>query len=60
MADKHPSQTGLNELLSTSPAAKAYFMSLPEDAQGTILQHSDRVHSLEDLRSYADSLSYGG
>ena len=42
---------GLNDLLSHDCRAKEYYLTLPEDAQGMLQQHTTGIHSLEDMRS---------
>lgn len=40
----------LNLLLSQNPQAKSYFLSLDEQEQGLLIQSSDSVQSLADMK----------
>lgn len=40
----------LNDLLRNNPQAKSYFMSLDEQEQGLLIQSSDSVQSLADMK----------
>ncbi len=50
---------GLNDLLSQNRQAKDYFLSLPDYIQGMIQQRTDRIHSEDTLRRYAENLLAG-
>ena len=45
----------LNALLSSSESAKTYFMALPDYVQGMIQQRTCDVHSMDELRRYAET-----
>ena len=49
----------LGSLLSANDTAKEYFMSLPDYVQGMIQQRSDNVHTVDELRGYAENLLAG-
>ena len=40
----------LNDLLRNNPQAKSYFLSLDEQEQGLLIQSSDSVQSLADMK----------
>ena len=49
----------LGELLKRDLAAYDYFTSLPVYARSMIAQHSENMHSLEELQNYADNVLRG-
>lgn len=44
----------LNDLLSTNLDARQFFLTLPEDAQGALIQSSNSIHTVEDLQTLAE------
>lgn len=46
----------LNELLALNYCAKQYFMTLPEDAQGALIQNTQSIHTEEELHRMAQSV----
>ena len=49
----------LGELLKRDLAAYDHFTSLPVYARSMIAQHSENMHSLEELQNYADNVLRG-
>lgn len=47
---------GLGDLLSHDFRAKEFFLTLPEDGQGVLQQHSDHIRSIEDMRRFTSGL----
>ena len=56
MSDKRTYAKNLNALLSTSESAKTYFMALPDYVQGMIQQRTCDVHSMDELRRFAENM----
>lgn len=50
---------GLGEMLKNDPAAFDYYTSLPQYVRSMIARRSQNVHSMEELRNYADNLLRG-
>ena len=40
----------LNDVLSSNQKAKQYFLTLPENVQGALIQNTNQIHNLDDLR----------
>ena len=49
----------VNELISQNYKAKEFFMTLPEDVQGKIVQRTQSITSYEVLRDYGEALLRG-
>ena len=47
---------GLDIALAKNRTAMNYFHSLPESAQEQIKEHTQSIHSKEEMQSYVDSL----
>ncbi len=56
MSEKRHYAKNLNALLSSSESAKTYFMALPDYIQGMIQQRTCDVHSMDELRRYAETM----
>lgn len=50
---------GLGEMLKSDDAAFDYYTSLPQYVRSMIARRSQNVHSMEELRNYADNLLRG-
>lgn len=42
--------SNIHNLLDNDPEAKEFFMSLPEDAQGVLIGHSNTIHSADEMK----------
>ncbi len=43
----------LNDLLAKDERAKQFFLSLPEDIQGSLIQNTNEIHNADELRFHA-------
>lgn len=43
----------LNDLLAKDNKAKQFFLSLPEDAQGALIQSTHQIHNADELYFHA-------
>lgn len=40
----------LNDVLSSNQKAKQYFLTLPENVQGALIQNTNQIHNPDELR----------
>lgn len=45
----------LNDLLAEDVAARQFFLTLPEDAQGALIQSANDIHTRKELKALAET-----
>ena len=49
----------LNDLLAKDERAKQFFLTLPEDAQGALIQNTCQIHNADELYFHARQILNG-
>lgn len=48
----------LNDLLARDQQAKQFFLTLPENAQGALIQNTNQIHNADELYFHAQQVMY--
>lgn len=46
----------LNDLLAKNQKAKQFFLTLPENIQGALIQNTNQIHNADELYDYAGKI----
>ncbi len=43
----------LNDILASDSNARQFFLTLPEDVQGALIQNTNQIHNIDELHFHA-------